>query len=218
MPVYREYHGWITLDYDISVKSAKRQSAGNIDDYQLDELNGALSFCKNFRTAIDIGAHIGMISNQLSKRFETVESFEIDTDVFECLKQNMQSKCTNVNIYNFGIGDNERSVDLRKTAKTFSTHVVHDSVGNYKIKSLDQLNFENIDFIKIDAEGFEPLIANGALATIEKHKPIILYERKQHPQRYGYERDSFLEILKPLGYTMLRKLGRGEKNAVIGVA
>ena len=66
MPVYREYHGWITLDYDISVKSAKRQSAGNIDDYQLDELNGALSFCKNFRTAIDIGAHIGMISNQLS--------------------------------------------------------------------------------------------------------------------------------------------------------
>tara|TARA_B100000780_G_scaffold131906_1_gene92514 strand:- start:103 stop:759 length:657 start_codon:yes stop_codon:yes gene_type:complete len=218
MPAYRNYHSWITLKYDISVKAAYRQTGGNIDDYQLDELNGALAYCKSFNTAIDIGAHIGMISNQLSKRFKSVESFEIDTDVFECLKQNMQNKTSNVNIHNFGIGDSERDVDLRKTAKTFSTHVIHNSVGDYKIKSLDQLNFDNVDFIKIDAEGFEPLIANGALATIKKHKPIILYERKQHPKRYGYEQDSFLEILKPFGYTMLRKLGRGEKNAVIGVA
>ena len=218
MPAYRDYHNWITLDYDISVKSAHRQTGGNIDNYQLDELNSALAYCTSFRTAIDIGAHIGMISNQLSKRFRSVESFEIDTDVFECLKQNMQNKTSNVNIHNFGIGDSERDVDLCKTAKTFSTHVIHNSVGDYKIKSLDQLNFDSVDFIKIDAEGFEPLIANGAIETIKKHKPIILYERKQHPQRYGYERDSFLEILKPFGYTMLRKLGRGEKNAVIGVA
>ena len=133
MPAYRNYHGWITLDYDISVKSAQRQTGGNIDNYQLDELDSALKYCKNFRTAIDIGAHIGMISNQLSKRFDTVESFEIDTDVFECLKQNMQNKCSNVNIYNFGIGDSEKKVDLRKTAKTFSTHVIHNSTGDYMI-------------------------------------------------------------------------------------
>lgn len=217
MPAYRNYHGWITLDYDISVKSAQRQTGGNIDNYQLDELDSALKYCKNFRTAIDIGAHIGMISNQLSKRFDTVESFEIDTDVFECLKQNMQNKCSNVNIYNFGIGDSEKKVDLRKTAKTFSTHVIHNSTGDYMIKSLDQINLNNVDFIKIDAEGFEPLIAKGAFQTIIKYQPVILYERKDHPQRYGYQRDSFLEILKPLGYQMLQKLGRGEKNAVIGV-
>ena len=90
MPAYKNYHGWVTLDYDISVKAAKRQTGGNIDNYQLEELTSALNYCNNFRTAIDIGAHIGMISNQLSKRFETVESFEIDTDVFECLKQNMR--------------------------------------------------------------------------------------------------------------------------------
>ena len=216
MPAYKNYQGWITLDYDISVKSAKRQS-DHIDNYQSKELNDALAYCTQFRTAIDIGAHIGIISFQLSKKFKSVHSFEIDTDVFECLKQNMQSKTANVNLHNFGIGDTERSVDLKKTAKTFSTHVIHNSIGSYKIKSLDQLNITDIDFIKIDAEGFEPLIAKGSLKTIEKYKPIILYERKNHPQRYGFERDSLLEILTPLGYKMLKKLGRGEKNAVIGV-
>ena len=50
-----------------------------------------------------------------------------------------------------------------------------------------------------------------------KNIPVILYERKEHPQRYGYSRDSVLDILEPFGYKMLKKLGRGEKNAVIGV-
>ena len=28
MPAYKNYHGWVTLDYDISVKAAKRQTGG----------------------------------------------------------------------------------------------------------------------------------------------------------------------------------------------
>ena len=73
-----------------------------------------------------------------------------------------------------------------------------------------------VDFIKIDAEGYEPLVAEGALDTIERCKPIILYERKDHPARYGYTIDSIRDVLMPLGYRMIRKLGRGEKNAVLG--
>ena len=88
--------------------------------------------------------------------------------------------------------------------------------GKYKIKPLDSFEIQNVDFIKIDAEGYEPLVIKGALKTIEKYKPIILYERKDHPERYGYKRDSIRDILMPLGYRMIRKLGKGEKNAVLG--
>ena len=49
MPAYKNYHGWVTLDYDISVKAAKRQTGGNIDNYQLEELTSALNYCNNFR-------------------------------------------------------------------------------------------------------------------------------------------------------------------------
>ena len=76
MPAYKNYHGWITLDYDISVKSAKRQS-DHIDNYQSKELNDALAYCTQFRTAIDIGAHIGIISFQLSKKFKSVHSLSL---------------------------------------------------------------------------------------------------------------------------------------------
>ena len=70
-----------------------------------------------------------MISNQLSKRFINVESFEIDTDVFECLKLNMQNKTSNVTIHNFGIGDVDRSGDLPKTAKTWTMEQGPPTVG-----------------------------------------------------------------------------------------
>ena len=40
--------------------------------------------------------------------------------------------------------------------------------------------------------------------------------RKDHPQRYGLHADSIRQILAPLGYRMIRKVGRGEKNAIIG--
>jgi hypothetical protein len=34
--------------------------------------------------------------------------------------------------------------------------------------------------------------------------------------RYGLHADSIRSILAPLGYRMIRKIGRGEKNAIIG--
>ena len=81
---------------------------------------------------------------------------------------------------------------------------------------LDFYNLENVDFIKIDAEGYEPFVAQGGYKTIERCKPIILYECKDHPVRYGLHADSIRSILAPLGYRMIRKIGRGEKNAIIG--
>ena len=72
------------------------------------------------------------------------------------------------------------------------------------------------DFVKIDAEGYEPFVAQGGLETIKRCSPIILYECKDHPMRYGHNSETIRHILAPLGYRMIRKIGRGEKNAIIG--
>ena len=103
---------------------------------------------------------------------------------------------------------------MRKTL--CASTLVHNSwVGNEQVKTLDSFNLQNVDFIKIDAEGYEPLIAKGALETIQRCRPIILYERKDHPARYGFERESIRSVLMDIGYRMVRKLGKGEKNAVL---
>ena len=198
---------WICPDEDASCLVAYERY-GDLSLYQSDELDCALKFVKNFRTAVDIGAHIGLISYKLSPLFQTVHGFEIHNFMFECLKKNKENfHLNNVEIYNNGIGKEEKSVDIvYAEGKSFSTHVDPNSVsGKYKIKSLDSFKFNNVDFLKIDAEGYESLIAQGALKTIIESKPVILYERKDHAQRYGFERDSIVEILEPHGYFVLSR-------------
>ena len=34
----------------------------------------------------------------------------------------------------------------------------------------------NISFIKIDTEGFEPMVLKGAMKTIRKHRPVMVVE------------------------------------------
>jgi FkbM family methyltransferase len=208
--------GWMSISNDIALKSAYKQGNNSVNNYQKDQLDESLKFVKNFRTAIDIGAHIGIMSYNMSPKFETVHAFEIQPDVYHCLTENLKTKnINNVKTYNVGIGDKQEKVDLNfSERKTFSTHVKPNSSGEHQVMPLDAYKFKDIDFIKIDAEGYEPLIALGALETIKRDKPVILFERKQHPERYGYERDSIIEILKPHGYRILKEFGR--KNALIG--
>lgn len=43
-------------------------------------------------------------------------------------------------------------------------------------RTLDSYNFEDVDIIKIDVEGYELLVLEGAQQTIEKNRPIIQIE------------------------------------------
>lgn len=215
---YTELDGWITLENDICLKSAKKQGNGQIEEYQNLELQTAISHCAKLRIAVDIGAHVGITAFRLSQSFEHVHAFELDTNLLPCIQQNLaMKKVYNVTTHPVGLGEKEKSVSIKTTNKSFGTHVDPTKEdGKFKIKTLDSFNLQNVDFIKIDAEGYEPLVAKGAIKTIERCKPIILYERKDHPERYGYKQDSIRDILMPLGYRMIRKLGKGEKNAVLG--
>ena len=214
---YTELDGWITLKNDICLKSAKKQGNGQIEEYQNLELQTAISHCAKLRIAVDIGAHVGITAFRLSQSFEHVHAFELDTNLLPCIQQNLATKKVyNVTTHPVGLGEIEKSVSIKTTNKSFGTHVDPTKEdGKFKIKTLDSFNLQNVDFIKIDAEGYEPLVAKGAVNTIERCKPIILYERKEHPTRYGYQRDSIRDVLMDMGYRMVRKLGKGEKNAVL---
>jgi len=215
--MYVEIDGWRSIEGDICLKSAKKQGNGNINDYQNLELATAMSSCAKWRVAVDVGAHVGITAYQMAKSFEHVHAFEINPKIYDCMIHNLNvRKVKNVTTYPVGLGAKEETVQINTTNKSFSTHVRPGSTGSIPVKPLDFFNLQDVDFIKIDAEGYEPFVAMGGLQTIERCRPIILYECKDHPARYGYHANSIREILSPLGYRMIRKIGRGEKNAVIG--
>jgi hypothetical protein len=60
-----------------------------------------------------------------------------------------------------------------------------------------------VGFIKLDCEGYEPYILQGAENTIKKYKPVILMEEKNYSSRYyGEEGNLAVELLLAWGYTM----------------
>ena len=72
---------------------------------------------------------------------------------------------------------------------------------NFKINSkrIDDINFKNkISFIKIDVEGHEIEVINGAKLTIKKNKPILLVEiEEQHSKK---KVDESINYINKLGY------------------
>ena len=56
-----------------------------------------------------------------------------------------------------------------------------------------QNRIERVSFIKVDVEGFEPSVIEGAGATIDRDRPSLLLEiEDRHLARYGRSADGFL--------------------------
>lgn len=216
----KNIQNWTVIDGDTTLRRAcKKNNLSDVCDYQKDHLKTSLKYCKHMRNAVDIGAHYGIMTYNLSQFFKHVYSFEINHQVFDCLKENVAKfKTNNITLYPFGLGSAEKNVYLNfNPESTFSTHVCNDVTAiTSEIKKLDSFNLHNIDFIKIDAEGYEPFILQGGLQTIIENKPVILYECKNYPDtRYGISKDFFYETLSRYGYKILDNVG--SKNKLIGV-
>jgi len=213
------YQDWTILSGDTTLRRAlKKERKTEVVDYQYEQLNTAMLCCKQFRTAIDVGANYGVMSYHMSKRFTNVHAFEIEPNVYNCLETNVKHfNLDNVQTHACGLGNKEQTVSLTyKGTSTFGTHVTPNSSGDILVKTMDSFSFTDVDFIKMDAEGFEPLIINGGIDLIAKYKPVILYECKGHETRYGYARDEVGQQLKKLGYVKIADAGN-RKNAIIGV-
>lgn len=197
---------WIVIPGDNALRSAvqKADESSNptVLDYQRDKLNAALSLVKNFNGAIDAGANYGIMSYRLNEKFSKVYAFEIEPEVRECLKKNVEKfNLNNVIVYDYGLSDKEESVSLNYLKNTFGTYVNRNVPGTHPCRPIDTLELSNIDFFKIDCEGYEPFILKGAEDTIKKCKPVILMEEKNYSKKYyGTEGNLAVDLLLSWGY------------------
>jgi FkbM family methyltransferase len=72
--------------------------------------------------------------------------------------------------------------------------------------TIDSLSLEQCDFIKLDIEGAEPLALSGAIETIKKFYPTILFEHnsqqlsKEIYEHFQASTETSFDILSSLGY------------------
>jgi FkbM family methyltransferase len=167
------------------------------EPYQGDRLAAALPFCRQRRVALDIGAHIGLWAVQLDPVFDMVHAFEPQAESFDALIENVGGK--GVIVHHCAVSDKSGVVWIGEIG--LAAHVV--DAGTPKAiqvpaVTLDQLELIDVDFIKIDVEGYETFVLRGGENTIRRDRPVIVIEQK-HERRYGLKDRAAVDLLKSWG-------------------
>lgn len=129
-----------------------------------------------FETVVTAGGNQGMYTRLYSKIFKNVYSFEPDALNFFCLVNNAQSD--NVFKFNCGLGAAPSFFSIKRpSADNSGMHEIVNEPGNVPVLPLDAFNFQRIDLLQLDVEGYEYNVLLGAQQTIKRCKPIIILER-----------------------------------------
>lgn len=125
---------------------------------------------------IDVGAYIGEQVIYLSKKCKHIHAFEPQLRRFQQMYGNLCiNECYNVTCYNVGLGKKEKNIEITLPCETNHADGRLVEGGTVKCIPIDHLNL-NPNVIKIDAQGYDYFVIEGAKETIKKHKPIIIFE------------------------------------------
>jgi FkbM family methyltransferase len=202
----REQYGWYFPDIEKHFPEmlAKNISKGGPAEYQQPVRLRSLNHVRQHRVALDIGANVGLWSRDLVKHFDQVIAFEPVEMFRECLQRNVPA--SNLTVQSVALGDIQGQVSMIITqGNTGHTHVDPNSQGgDTPIVQLDSLEMNDVDYIKIDCEGFEYRVLRGAEQTIRRCRPVVVVEQKPHD---AYSRDygqfAAIDLLKEWGMIRL---------------
>lgn len=151
--------------------------------YQLHKFQAAFPYIKNFRHAVDIGAHVGLWSRVLARCFARLTAFEPIEEHRACFKENVPpGQGCEIELLPFALANSEEVLRFAISPEsTGATHVKEE--GNEAgpevvARTLDSFALAPIDFLKIDCEGYEYFILQGAEQTVRRDKPCIVVEQK----------------------------------------
>ena len=182
--------------------------------YQHENLWAAVSHCRKRRTVIDGGAHVGMWSRTFAQLFDRVIAFEPAQDTFACLRYNVDAE--NVELRNQALG--AKTGKVRVTMKGFKGTLREFNSGARYVASggdidritVDSLGLQDLDLLKMDIEGSEVHALMGAVDTLVRCKPVVLFENKNEWKRHGFPVTAPHQILDALGAVKLDKVGIDE--------
>ena len=170
--------------------------------HDLDHLRTALKYApkRRRRIAVDVGAHCGIWTRELCKQFELVHAFEPHPELFRRLPH---TKCRP---HNVALGRRTiEKLSLREgTENNGQSHVVpfDERLIPIEVKTLDDYKLSRVDFLKIDVEGWETFVVEGAAETIYKWHPLIVVEENGLCQRYAVSRRAIHDQLTGMGYML----------------
>lgn len=170
-------------------------------------LEACLTHFAGRRRALDIGAHIGFWSRWLANHFDHVEAFEPQALLGECLHANVEA--VNLTVHALALGDRNGTMAAAfDTANTGMSHMVESGPGEVALRKLDEFGFSDVDFIKLDVEGYELSVLRGGVETLRRNLPMILVEQTENNARYGTPRLAAVSFLESLGARVVKRMSK----------
>ncbi len=159
--------------------------------YELDLLNALLPYLNDDGVFLDIGAHIGNhTAFLLQKTQASAIVFEANPETYKILALNMLDLGLKDRVQEFCVAigakagqgtltainpDDVGTMSLYGEATETASLTVDISTIDLALKDTKQ---RPITLMKIDAEGAEPDVIRGAIATIKNHRPVICAESR----------------------------------------
>jgi FkbM family methyltransferase len=168
---------------------------------------------------VDAGAHIGFFTMVLAKRVGPageVVAFEPEDRNFQLLKANcIVNGCSVAILENQALGDRNGSAQVYVASGNLGDHRLHPTPGrpcqpSSMVRLDDWGGARRFDFLKLDTQGSEASILEGAMATIKVSAERLVCLLEISPVlslAAGYDLTALTQIIRRSGARMIRLAG-----------
>jgi len=166
--------------------------------YEYDMLKDIINRAKKDTIIVDIGSNIGNHSLFLAANGFDVYSFEANPLVFDIMSVSIRiNKFDRIKSFNFGLSDKVGKAKIDNfNESNLGGQSLKIGEGEIELKPLDAIKFhKKISVMKIDVEGMEINVLEGAKNTINNNRPL-LYIEAMNINEYK----KLNNILEELGY------------------
>ena len=177
-------------------------------------LKSFLKYCesqnKKFKRVLDIGAWCGTWSIAMEKYIMAIDTFEPNKTHFACLEKNVARYSDRIKANRIAIGDKNGLISLTNETATQNTRIKNEE-GEIPMHTVDYFNYSDVEFIKIDVEGYEMRVLEGAHKTLtfndenQSNVQYIMIELNNNTKKYGSSNLEIETYIKSLGFKILIK-------------
>ena len=173
---------------------------------------------------IDVGANVGLFSVSFSKidpscKVHSFEAVKINRTILQNNK--ILNGLENLLVYDYGLSDETKESNIivnddNLASCTFSTHYKfpNSRIETINVKKLDDYNFTNVSFIKVDIQEHEYEFIKGATETLKNNDATVILEIPIRNNREIEIHNKCKILMQSLGYGHYRACINSTKDYI----
>jgi len=159
------------------------------------------------KLTIDVGGNSGY-QTYFHANYNNVVTYEPVPGLFDVLSENLKELEKKVTLVNKAVTNKNKDVqlfvDVNRLSMTSQAPLVESEIITVTGVALDNENHTNVGFIKVDVEGYELDVLEGATKLIERDRPTMMVEVYQPwCDKIGFSSETIFDFFVDRDYRIL---------------